>query len=532
MRKNAGKRIEIMFLLGALMIFVAVATGCGNHEEERDNSSFSHASEETEESIQESMSDAAAVSQKQEPVIIDGIEQWTFPYEMKEGNEPIIEMGMMMSRDMVRTELYEDYAKQMNAYLHEQEKGYQVRIHLFAYLGSDAEKRKTAVEQCLDYKCDLIYGSNETALKELSLAENFMDLKDELQNGRLTDIYHVYPEKYWTYIDDQCDGIYSTVQNVPLYGGLKIQINAAQLEKAGVSWEEKTGIQKELDEWDQIFDEIYSQLGEKPFIQVENFQPARMLSFLVPEKDCQVIAPGVGINLEAGEVQKVLDMPMVQEQIERIMNWYQKGWVAEKKDDDRIVECFHWAASNGVFHWNMKDEFGELNTWEYPIAGQLYYPIDLLQGETYFCGIVKDSENIDLAIQLLSDAAADETLQRLWSYDGLGICLVPQIFVTASAEEQYFSGDQEVTLAELTYADYAEAEYASVSGFHFDDSAVQMQVTAVNQVIRNAKEAHLEYANFNSWPEDLEQFEVALEEAGINAIQEEIQKQLDSWKVK
>lgn len=474
---------------------------------------------------------------KQEPVLQDGVLQYTFPYMYEyEESVPVIILGIVMG-DASNERMIDGWdtaSRDINLWLKGQQSGYQLGLQLFTY--SSPELEDTAIEQAIDSSCDMLYfgsgilGSDKAIERKFDMRDTFVDLSSVLKSEEMKELYEYFPPKYWDYLEMQDDGIYSVAGMVELQGPYDMEVDISGLEDAGISWQETEGVEKELNDWDELLENIAAE-SETGFIKIANTDPTYQLACLGVNAEWEMVAPGVGINLKTGEVEKITDTAAVNENAAKIVEWNEKGWIYENSlDSIPLINAF---TQNGGMGWHSYEiDMGEESyvSDSYYLKGSLYYPMSYSQIDNLFCGVLQKSQQKEFCYDFLNLTAKEELQKYLCNGRPFQITPFVQTYYrmsgTGSSEKYYNLDNVELSRNEWNKMNYEMAEYSAIIGFQFNDSLVQTEMTSVEDVLKHADAANLRNGNYATFLTDLEELKIALEEAGIDAIYNEVVRQL------
>ncbi len=419
----------------------------------------------------------------------------------------------------------------LNRYLKENGE-YQVETIVVQAL--DKEYCQEAVSQCLAEDLD-IWVCNGIDSEAIDLSY-FIDLGKEPYRQELDSYFALYPEKYWEYITLQMGGIYSLSHSFSAYGSrcLSIWVNE-EWQEAGIDWDPEEGIGNTWGEWVSLFEEWQKEYGEK--VSVLDIYSARegkniFLPYLAPETECQVVAPGLGIELKTGEAVKILEMPVIQERIAQYQHFMDQGMVVQEQTEYAIVKDI---GRNGVWAGAASSSPSIANGeyWVYYVDSELYYPITMEYGNS-FAGVPKTGEpNIELIMQFYQQIAKDETCRNYLQAEKP---FLQDIFALGYLEDGeggvYQADGSRVSAIQDALHNYKEAAFSPATGFRFDTHSVEEEIRAIERVVQGSQAQRSIQFGWNNatFSEDLETLQEEMEQAGLNVVYEELKQQLEHWK--
>ncbi len=461
-----------------------------------------------------------------EKTTVDGVEQITFLPE-SEADQPILKIGVLMSaeRSGSNEERWAEWLHELNSYLTETQQEYQIKVRLYSFSAFDEEAKEKAEEQCFASDCDIVYGEFY-GIEKAKFSDVFVNLEETLKNGDLNSVYQFFPEMYWEYIATQLAGIYAIFPDVTFYGGAGVSLDGGLMKQLGYSWEYVAGENKTIEEWNQIFENLASEHNAKEFINISPQEASDViLPHLLPELEAEIIAPGVGIDFETGEVLKIYEMPGVKERIQMIQHWYDEGWIS-KGYSDSPIQSFSRISLTGV---QAMDSFFDASekAYIYSIENPSYYAMDL--EAMVFCGILKNSVHQELVVDFLNLTEGDEELRLLLGRDTRWLGLTPNVYYTWSEEStplKNYLNQEMVSQSEMVSESYTDVQIPALCGFVFDPTPVQSQIEEIRIIVSRANDARLDFGMYDGWQEDLDTLWSQLDEAGIDDIVEEAERQI------
>ena len=398
------------------------------------------------------------------------------------------------------------------------------------------ELEKEVVQSCLSEDIDIF--TAQLSQRSVIDMESFIDLGQEPYCEELDAVFAHYPEKYWEYVEKQWGGLYSVSNTVNLHGNVVLELTMYSGEKNPLEeeWNGKEAIGYTWENWERLFAE-WHEWGS--VISIDEGNPYLFLDYLNPETQCQVIAPGVGINLETGEAEKILEMEEIQERIQRYQNWMDQGWVCEE------IENVSFRTNHGYFNswlfWTT--EQGDIESWRYMISEKPFYYAVNMDGYygLDFTGIPQNSGDLNLAIEFLRHMGeSPELREKMYSIVNSFFNSLSELESSdqSGAEEGmylYTMQKEKISNVELYSGYYEEAIIPSVAGFYFDPAPVEEEIDAIWKVYsaspaRRKMTVHGARLNNAAFTEDLRQLEEDMEAAGLNEVLAELQRQLEEWK--
>ena len=166
----------------------------------------------------------------------------------------------------------------------------------------------------------------------------------------------------------------------------------------------------------------------------------------------------------------------------------------------------------------------------YSIENPTYYAMDLEASS--FCGILKNSVHQELAVDFLNLTEGDEELRLLLGRDTRWLGLTPNVYYTWSEESTILKCylDQElVSDSEMVSESYTDVQIPALCGFVFDSTSVQSQIEEIRKIINRSNDVRLDFGMYDDWQEDLDTLWSQLDEAGIDDIVEEAERQIAEY---
>lgn len=231
--------------------------------------------------------------------------------------------------------------------------------------------------------------------------------------------------------------------------------------------------------------------------------------------------------------------------------WYDKGYVREDiatvTDNTADVKANRYISTLGIYKPGWAAEFTNNNDAhkEYidiPIEGAY---VGASSGAETMTAINVNSKNPEAAMKLLNLVYTDKEIfnELLFGIEGTHYTKTGDNSVEPVADSKYSYGGQawkfgnqflaytlpgqDEDVWEQTAKMNEEAEVSPIRGFNFDPAKVQAELAQINAVI-------MEYRNMQYVAEDIEAFTAEkcekLEQAGLQKVMDEAQRQLDDWK--
>lgn len=473
-----------------------------------------------------------------QPVVEDGVALWRFT---PSGETPVLTIGAV-SR-VVSTDTWQEAWEALTEYTQETW-GFSVELIIYQLIEKDnLELEKKAVQSCLSEDIDIFTAS--LSQRSVIDMESFIDLGQEPYREELEAVFAHYPEKYWEYVEKQWGGLYSVSNTVNLHGNVTVDLNIyhTEMDPLGFEWDGMEAIGYIWEDWERIFAEWneaeWNEAGS--FISIEESNPNLFLNYLIPETHCQVIAPGVGINLETGEAEKILEMEAIQERMQRYQNWMDQGWVSE--GGGGLVQGMGHGNGIAVLQAKNTTEYGTDEYWHYPVLEKpVYYAVNM---DGYygldFTGIPQNSGDMNLAIEFLQHMGeSPELREKMYSivesfFNSLSESEFADQIGVEEGMQLYTMQKEEISNVELYSRLYEEAIIPSVAGFYFDPAPAEEEIEAIWKIYsaspaRRKITIHGGGQNNATFTEDLRQLEEDMEAAGLNEVLAELQRQLEEWK--
>lgn len=468
-----------------------------------------------------------------QPVVEDGVALWRFT---PSGKTPVLTIGAV-SR-IVSTDTWQEAWEALTEYTQETW-GFSVELIIYQLIEKDnLELEKKAVQSCLSEDIDIFTAS--LSRRSVIDMESFIDLGQEPYREELETVFAHYPEKYWEYVEKQWGGRYSVSNTVNLHGNVVLELTMYSGKKNPLEeeWNGKEAIGYTWEDWERLFAE-WHEWGS--VISIDEGNPYLFLNCLNPETQCQVIAPGVGINLETGEAEKILEMEEVQERMQRYQNWMDQGWVSE--GGGGLVQGMSHGYGIAALQAESITEYGRDEYWHYPVSEKpVYYAVNM---DGYygldFTGIPQNSGDMNLAIEFLQHMGeSPELREKMYSivesfFNSLSESEFADKIGVEEGMQLYTMQKEEISNVELYSRLYEEAIIPSVAGFYFDPAPAEEEIEAIWKIYsaspaRRKITIHGGGQNNATFTEDLRQLEEDMEAAGLNEVLAELQRQLEEWK--
>ncbi len=318
----------------------------------------------------------------------------------------------------------------------------------------------------------LIWQDPEFSL--VQAAEEYIDLKPELENGVLKSLYESMPSIYWESVKSN-EKIYNIVR------GLSNKKAGMVVTKG--SLETMEGVQSvSLSEWERQFADIYENNQQKPFLMYGYgsgaYNEPAIMEYCF-QNEFRMITPylGISLNRENAKVECVYES----EYAEEMKNWWvrqgEKGYIVSSannsnfilKMDTNLEICYPFTATSGY------------GNQVYPFSDTLPIYAEVRGLESCYTLIPRNAPHLAETFQFLNLLATNEELaQGVVSYY-LSLC--PQrIWLNEDYDNgARWQGSVEKTRA-ITEKAWERAYLAPYSDFVFDETPVKEQYEAVEEL--------------------------------------------------
>ncbi len=529
--KSISNGCRILFLFLVSMIF---CIGCS-----RSDQTYDPQSEENQMAHSEAVASNEIMPEEREGLVI-----WRFSAP-KNTELPALKIGMVCTSFAEATE-FQEILNTANEYLREHG-ACQLEIVVVQWIQTD--KGGAAVQVCLDEGVDILACAG-TDRSDIPL-EKMVDLGQESYREQLAPLFSIFPKPYWEFIQKQLGGIYSVSASYTFYGGdmcLSMEWNEETgqigLEgPTGFVWDAEAALGYTWEEWETQFEEWNRLYAEEDNVCIMDIYSSQgILNYLAAETECQEIAPGIGIDLQSGEVVRILDLPEIQNRIERYQGFIDQGMVREAVDEVPIVTSFKGSSLGTAAASSRKSGITQgLVSWTYAIQDKgkpPYFPISWNYGLS-FTGVLQESSHISVALQFLNQVGQDKALRDLLWAEQANMSHLLEIlwhldrYNESKSENTFYYEDHEADYLTYFYTAYETAEFSPVTGFYFDPAPVQTEIEALERVFA-ASPATRQVSqgsvyNNATFTEDFETLRAELENAGIELVYAEVERQLAQW---
>ncbi len=311
--------------------------------------------------------------------------------------------------------------------------------------------------------------------------------------------------------------------------------------------------QEYVDKYDIPVDEIHTLEDLEPWLKMIKENEPDVVPLYITKGFSytvffdQLVDP-VGISLDDNgelKVQNMFETPEMKSALETLRRYYQAGYInadSATAQDDKSVKRFVTKADGQPY----ADEIWSENLG-YPVVSSPITDTWITNGSTTgsMMAVSANSQNKEKAIEFLNLLNTDPTIRNLINYgiEGTHYEKVAdntiKLIDKSSYDVPYFSlGNLFITYVTENEPESKWDEFqafndaAKVSpalGFKFDSKNVSTEIAAVNNVLEEFK-ATL-YSGSVDVDEYLGKLNDKLKQQGLNKIIEEMQKQIDEWKV-
>lgn len=380
--------------------------------------------------------------------------------------------------DSVKTNMTDPEETRINQYLTEQKKEYQIQITV-----TSIGENQSAEEVLKGY--DLIY-SPSLKLDQSELSALFMDLRPELESGKLEKLYQSMPQGYWDSLRIGSH-IYNTVRQnpVPIHG---MWITQEALEQMNLAVPEEV-IGQPLENWKSLFQQVYEANQNKaflcsPYLFVDDVSPVGQ--GYVWQAHFQMVAPHMGISYDHPElgVQCVYETEYAQKMNDLWKEFFEAGYViadkreyAQKLGSGQLIMRSNVSYANTVYDPAEKWRSYPMQEAGYSsnLSEQLGHQYDLTWQ------VSAGSRNLEAVYQFLNDLATDPEMAKTVCIREMGVNLftpVAQILNPMGGGDTLITGFDN---AELVQQHYENIQPCPAPGFVLDNR----NITEVQQQIEN-----------------------------------------------
>lgn len=457
----------------------------------------------------------------------NGVVHWLVP--AAEADLTTIRFGIV--QDRMGGESKEEYTalqQTLNTYLHDQ--GWQVELHI--WIPVEEGESGPALAACMQESMDLVYAL--TTWNQMRSYE-WLDLSEGEARSTLSAIFDFLPQRYWEYMQTQMNGVLALVGNLSLHGALSFSVVADAETGQGFSEEEvKSLIGGNWEAWHNVFQAVQPSATQKA-LSVESVE-LRFLSLLGPETQGQSIAPGVILDFESGRAVNVFQLEAVSQHIARYQKWIDEGLVRE--NEDAVFAGFTEGGGKAAAE---RREYttarGTSARWSFSVQdGALWYPASIDNTPLFYTAIPRGAAHSAEALQLLKKLGEDAELRSQVYRQVFMAYLIPARSYELAASDEitwYQDSGEAVPYNAVVWDSFQKAQIPSLAGFVFNGEPVAAEIEALEQVAARSERASRfvgsGYSN-QSWADDLAALQVDLEEAGIERVIEEANRQIAEWK--
>ena len=436
----------------------------------------------------------------------------------------------------ISTEYYENNEANANEYLEEQNKGYRIQIDILRR-DSDVWSSELDLSQY-----DMVLGVEKMTPTEL--AENFVDLSEELNNGALQDVYNQAPEIYWKRMSVN-GHIYSINNYSPPYVPV-IVVNTDKMKALNISIPERAE-DFTMEDWMSYFEEVYEKNGNHPFLGgflCGRGYDAAILQTLLWSSNFRMITPYLGFekNDPNMEVVYVFDTAYAQEMKNQWRGYYEKGYgkcgyLSLYRDDPYLTIDLDQSCNPFVYEYTMELGNYTYHYISYPIQKSL--EITALPACTRWnsISVVKGSEHQDVVYEFLNDEATD---RRLAEALNLSLSENTDIYIGGGYHNLFGTPEENQITKEKRYEYYEEGV---LSEFVFDATPVAEQVGKIDNIIEDlwkgmncwvqTEFSPENWSTLEAWSENwdyrISELKKQMYEAGLQDVIDEVNRQIRDY---
>lgn len=418
-----------------------------------------------------------------------------------------------------------------------QQKGYPIQVEM-EYILHDNEKSELEQVHNADTAYDLITFQSK-GIEAEEMAAYLLPLEEKLQEGgKLQDAGKLFSEQIWQY--DQIEG---HTYNL----GILTEIWYPKYEIAS---------REELPEYDadlleQQGDDAVPQIAEQLDRGIKMAEPY-MSSWgdeLGVEYRFRMIAPGVGLSVENGtEFENVWESEEMNQLISREMDWIASGVASNvyERNNDRDIIIFQRKTTDRAGSRQTVTEGPKGNYYSDVVAGMSNgHLVPTL--DRNFTSVLQKTPHPEACMRLLSAVNTDQELfdaicTPTASTQSERICIS---FYELCNYQAMLWDDQ--TLSSRV-AELSESQISPVLGFAFDAKPVQKEVEALQKLVEEDFSGHygsptmdavqeaeekgedIGQAVIPAWQQEYEKMKAAYQQAGIDRVIEEANRQLFAWR--
>lgn len=255
----------------------------------------------------------------------------------------------------------------------------------------------------------------------------------------------------------------------------------------------------------------------------------------------------VFVDKETGEIASLIDV--MDEQMKVDNEWYQKGYIrkdiATVTDNSADVKANRYVVTLSSYKPGWDAEFTQRQGVDYisiPIEGAY---VNATSGIETMTAVNVNSKHPVEAVKLLNLVYSDKEIynELLYGLEGTHYNVVSENHVEIVEDSAYnlsaygwklgnqfnawYMPGQEDGLWEATDKLNKEAAVSPLRGFTFDQSNVQAELAQLSAVNKEYYNGQFTAADIDKY---IAEFKEKLEQAGMSAVMEEVQRQIDEWK--
>ena len=509
------KRRVLATLLAGVM-GLSLLAGCGSTQETGGEASSSAGTEAsgTEEAVSEEASaetaeESAAAAENEETVTV----KWLVPADSQQ------------DMDMVLEDLNKKLVEKIN-----------VKLELETILQSEyADKVQLASSSGEDF--DLMFTSNWLNPFTSNVSRGALLPIDDLLNEYGQDIIASMPD--WLLDVGKVDGVLYAVPNQQIIATqLAVNVQKEYADKYGL---DMTSM-KDISELYPFLDQIVA--NEPDMIPLDVRQEVNT------KTQYEAIVSDAVFIEQGDESATLVPATVAQEPEWRMENeWYKKGYVREDvatiTDNSADVKANRYVCSISTYKPGGAAEYSATQGKEWlmiPIEGSY---VTATGGIETMTAINVNSKNPEAAMKLLNLVYTDKEIfnELLFGLEGVhynktgddsielvedsGYCLGTQAWKLGNQFNAWYMPGQEEGTWEATDELNRSSEISPIRGFTFNPENVQAEIAQINAVVA-------EFKNGQYTTDDIDQYiadrNAKLEEAGLQTVMDECQRQLDEWK--
>lgn len=508
------KRVLAALLAG--MMSLSLVAGCGSTQETGGEASSSAGTEAgsaaeavLEEASAETAAESAPAAENEETVTV----KWLVPADSQK------------DLDMVMEDLNKKLVEKIN-----------VKLELETILQSEyADKVQLASSSGEDF--DLMFTSNWLNPFTSNVSRGALLPIDDLLNEYGQDIIASMPD--WLLDVGKVDGVLYAVPNQQIIATqLAVNVQKEYADKYGLDATSFSDISELYPFLDQIV------ANEPDMFPIDNRQAVDTKT-----KYEAIVTDAVYIEI-GDESATLVPATVAQEgQWRQDNEWYQKGYIRKDEatitDNSADVKANRYVCSISTYKPGGVAEYSATQGKEWlmiPIEGSY---ITATGGIETMTAINVNSKNPEAAMKLLNLVYTDKEIfnELLFGLEGVhynktgddsielvedsGYCLGTQAWKLGNQFNAWYMPGQEEGTWEATDELNRSSEISPIRGFTFNPENVQAEIAQINAVVA-------EFKNGQYTTDDIDQYiadrNAKLEEAGLQTVMDECQRQLDEWK--